>query len=64
MKVILHVFAVLALMMSSGSHAVDLVVSSEIPTTTNPSPSIEKFLDLVEKRTDGAIKGKYYPASQ
>lgn len=44
--------------------ATELVVTSEIPVTTNPSPSIEVFLEQLNERTGGAIEGSYYPASQ
>lgn len=42
----------------------DLVITSEIPMATNPSPYIVQFLDEVAKRTNGELKGKYFPASQ
>src|SRR5690625_4860122 len=49
---------------ASLGQATELVVTSEIPVTTNPSPSIEVFLEQLNERTSGAIKGSYYPASQ
>lgn len=46
------------------AHAENFVVTSEIPITTNPSPSIEKFLKLIKERTGGKMTGNHYPASQ
>lgn len=43
--------------------AADMVVTSEIPLAVNPSPYIVQFIDEVTKRTNGAIKGKYFHAS-
>lgn len=44
--------------------AADMVITSEVPVTTNPSPYIEQFIAEVSKRTNGAIQGKYFPAAQ
>ena len=44
--------------------AVEIVITSEIPLTTNPSPYIVQFLEEIEARTSGAVTGKYFAASQ
>lgn len=49
---------------TSATNATEMIITSEIPLATNPSPYIEQFITEVDKRTDGAIKGKYFPASQ
>lgn len=46
------------------ANAADMIITSEIPLATNPSPYIEQFIAEVNQRTDGAIQGKYFPASQ
>jgi C4-dicarboxylate-binding protein DctP len=43
--------------------ASQMVVTSEIPLTVNPSPYIVQFIDEVAKRTNGGIKGKYFHAA-
>src|SRR3546814_5326974 len=48
----------------ASAHATDMIITSEIPLATNPSPYIEQFIAEVGKRTDGAIQGQYFPASQ
>ena len=57
-------FAALAIGWSAGAGAAEMIITSEIPLATNPSPYIEQFIAEVGKRTDGAIQGKYFPASQ
>lgn len=52
------------LLTTTAGHAENLVVTSEIPVTTNPSPAIEKFLILIKERSGGKITGNHYPASQ
>lgn len=49
---------------SMAAVAADIVITSEIPMATNPSPYIVQFLDDVAKRTNGELKGKYFAASQ
>lgn len=44
--------------------ATEIIITSEIPVTTNPSPYIEQFLEEVEAKTGGEVKGKYFAASQ
>ena len=44
-------------------HAAEMVVTSEIPLIVNPSPYIVEFVETVTKRTNGAIKGKYFHAA-
>lgn len=44
--------------------AAEMIITSEVPISTNPSPYIEQFIAEVGKRTNGAIQGKYFPASQ
>lgn len=46
------------------ANAADMIITSEIPSATNPSPYIEQFIAAVKQRTGGAIQGKYFPASQ
>ncbi|MCD0504718.1 TRAP transporter substrate-binding protein DctP [Bordetella petrii] len=48
----------------ASASAADMIITSEIPLATNPSPYIEQFIAEVNKRTDGALQGKYFPASQ
>lgn len=55
----------LATLLAVNAHAAtEMIITGEIPITTNPSPSIMKFIEEVEKRTNGEVKGKYFPASQ
>ncbi|MVW69927.1 TRAP transporter substrate-binding protein DctP [Bordetella sp. 15P40C-2] len=49
---------------SGAAGAAEMIITSEIPLATNPSPYIQQFIEEVGKRTDGAIQGKYFPASQ
>ena len=58
-----RVLACAALCASTAGFA-DIVITSEIPMATNPSPYIVQFLDEVAKRTNGELKGKYFAASQ
>lgn len=53
-----------AVLASTTVQAADLVITSEIPMATNPSPYIVQFLDDIAKRTNGELKGKYFAASQ
>ncbi|MDO5666253.1 MAG: TRAP transporter substrate-binding protein DctP [Alcaligenaceae bacterium] len=62
-KILLKGLTAMALVATT-AHAENLVVTSEIPITTNPSPSIEKFLKLIKERSDGKITGNHYAASQ
>jgi len=48
----------------SAGFAADMIITSEIPLVTNPSPYIVQFVDEVTKRTNGELKGKYFPAAQ
>ena len=55
----------LALSVLSGKAlATEIIITSEIPVSTNPSPYIEKFLEEIKSRTNGEVTGKYFPASQ
>jgi len=56
--------AALALGGIAQAGAAEMIITSEIPLSTNPSPYIEQFIAEVGKRTGGAIEGKYFPASQ
>src|SRR5690606_29822729 len=56
--------AALAICWGGAAGAAEMIITSEIPLATNPSPYIEQFIAEVDKRTDGAVKGKYFPASQ
>jgi len=56
--------AALAIGWGAPAAAADMIITSEIPLATNPSPYIEQFIAEVAKRTDGAVQGKYFPASQ
>ncbi len=57
--------ALVALGLSSASvQAVEIIITSEIPVTTNPSPYIVQFLEEIERRTQGEVTGKYFAASQ
>lgn len=62
-KMILKSLIAVALV-TTAAHAKNIVVTSEIPITTNPSPTIEKFLKLVKERSKGEFTGNHYPASQ
>lgn len=62
-KILFRSLAVLACL-TSAVQAENMVVTSEIPVTTNPSPTIEKFLELIKERSNGEITGSHYPASQ
>lgn len=42
----------------------NMVITSEIPVATNPSPYIAQFIDAVRNKTDGRVDGEYFPASQ
>ncbi|MFC4485961.1 TRAP transporter substrate-binding protein DctP [Tepidiphilus baoligensis] len=44
--------------------AMEIIITGEVPLTTNPSPYIIKFIEEIKSRTNGAVTGKYYPASQ
>ena len=46
------------------AQSVDMIITSEIPVSVNPSPYIIQFIDEVRKRTNGAINGKYFDSSQ
>ena len=46
------------------AHAVDMIITSEIPLSVNPSPYIVQFMDDVKKRTNGTLAGKYFDSSQ
>ncbi len=46
------------------AQSVDMIITSEIPVSVNPSPYIIQFVDEVRKRTNGAINGKYFDSSQ
>jgi len=50
--------------LSNPVKAVEIIITSEIPITTNPSPYVTQFLEEIESKTQGAVKGKYFPASQ
>lgn len=57
--------ALLALgLISSPLSATEIIITSEIPITTNPSPYIEQFLTEISAKTNGEVTGKYFPASQ
>lgn len=58
-----RVLACTALWASTAACA-DIVITSEIPMATNPSPYIAQFIEQLAKRTNGELKGKYFPASQ
>ena len=49
---------------SAATHASNMIITSEIPLTVNPSPYIVQFIDEVRKRTNGAVDGKYFHSSQ
>lgn len=53
-----------SLLWSTLAIGADMIITSEIPMATNPSPYIVQFIESVEKETDGRIKGQYFPASQ
>lgn len=46
------------------AHAADMIITSEIPLSVNPSPYIAQFVDEVKKRSNGSITGKYFDSSQ
>lgn len=46
------------------AHAADMIITSEIPLSVNPSPYIVQFVDDVKKRTNGSLAGKYFDSSQ
>lgn len=48
----------------SAAQATDMIITSEIPLTVNPSPYIVQFVDEVKKRTNGSVNGKYFDSSQ
>lgn len=50
--------------LSGAANAVEIIITSEIPLSTNPSPYVLQFLEEIEASTKGAVKGKYFPASQ
>ncbi len=52
------------LTLSAGAQATDMIITSEIPLSVNPSPYIVQFIDEVKKSTNGAVQGKYFEASQ
>lgn len=54
----------LTLGMGVGAHAADMIITSEIPLSVNPSPYIVQFVEEVKKRTGGAVNGKYFDSSQ
>jgi len=54
----------LSMLWSVSAIASDLIITSEIPTSTNPSPYIEQFIKNSGEATKGRIKGQYFPASQ
>ncbi len=56
--------AFLSLGMSLSAHAADMIITSEIPLSVNPSQYIVQFVDEVKKRSGGAINGKYFDSSQ
>lgn len=56
--------AAATLLLGAVAHAADMIIVSEIPLTVNPSPYIVQFVDAVNKRTNGEIKGKYFDSSQ
>lgn len=68
MKTVLNRFARMSLTLAAAwmthAGAAEMIITSEVPITTNPSPYIEQFIAEVGKRTNGAIQGKYFPASQ
>lgn len=46
------------------AHATDMIITSEIPLSVNPSPYIVQFVDEVKKKTNGSLNGKYFDSSQ
>ena len=48
----------------ASAQAADMIITSEIPLSVNPSPYIVQFIDEVRKRSGGAINGKYFDSSQ
>jgi TRAP-type C4-dicarboxylate transport system substrate-binding protein len=48
----------------ASAQAADMIITSEIPLSVNPSPYIVQFIDEVKKRSGGAINGKYFDSSQ
>lgn len=48
----------------AAAQAADMIITSEIPLSVNPSPYIVQFIDEVKKRSGGAINGKYFDSSQ
>ena len=64
MKAIQFTGLLATLLAFNAQAATEMIITGEVPITTNPSPSILKFIEEVDKRTNGAVKGKYFPASQ
>jgi len=62
-KVVLSALLALGVMAAPVS-ATEIIITSEIPVTTNPSLYIEQFLKEIETKTHGEVKGKYFAASQ
>lgn len=52
------------LSLGASAQAADMIITSEIPLSVNPSPYIVQFIDEVKKRSGGAINGKYFDSSQ
>lgn len=50
--------------LSNPVKAVEIIITGEVPIVTNPSPYVMQFLEEIESETQGAVKGKYFPASQ
>jgi TRAP-type C4-dicarboxylate transport system substrate-binding protein len=46
------------------AHATDMIITSEIPLSVNPSPYIVQFVDEVKKRSNSTVAGKYFDSSQ
>lgn len=62
-KLLATVAVAMAALAPQQAAAVDMIVTSEIPLTVNPSPYIVQFIEEVGKRSNGAITGKYFHAS-
>ncbi|WP_353149905.1 TRAP transporter substrate-binding protein DctP [Pollutimonas bauzanensis] len=57
-------FAAAGILWTAQAGAVEMVITSEIPNATNPSPYIAQFITEVAKRTNDEVQGKYFPAAQ
>lgn len=53
-----------SLLWSTLAMGADMIITSEIPMATNPSPYIAQFIESVERETEGRITGQYFPAAQ